>query len=114
MVQDQQLRPRPGSMAVGGVSTLGNDPRHTVALGSSFDIGATTEFDVQIRHVGALPNPAVPAYTAADARVGWKLERGVELSLTARNLGGRHAEWGVAPARAAADRSVLLMVSWRL
>ena len=49
----------------------------------------------------ALPAPAVPSYTALDLRLGWHVQRDLELSLTLRNLGDRrHAEWGAAPGRA--------------
>ncbi len=55
-----------------------------------------TEFDVQVRHVGALPTPFVPAYTVADARLGWQVTPAVELSLIAQNLfDRRHIEFDV-------------------
>jgi hypothetical protein len=46
--------------------------------------------DAWLRGVCALPNPAVPACTELDARVGWRfkprfeLERGIRISLTTR------------------------------
>ena len=67
------------------------------------------------RGVGALPSPVVPAFTALDARLGWRLSRELEFSLTAQNLfGGRHAEWGVAPGRPEYERRVFLEMVWRL
>jgi len=70
---------------------------------------------VQVRRVGSLPNPAVPAYTAVDMRLGWQVRPGLELSLTLRNLGdGKHPEWGNPAARAEVDRSAVLKMVWKL
>jgi iron complex outermembrane receptor protein len=79
---------------------LGNDPRSQWSLRSQFDLPGRTELDLQVRHVGALPSPTVPAYTVADARLGWQLTSKVEVSLLAQNLTNRrHVEFN-APANA--------------
>lgn len=112
-LQRERLRPLAGSAAIGGVSTLGNDPDLTWLIGSSFDLGAW-ELDFTLRHVGSLPAPVVPAYTVVDARLGWRVDRELELSLTAQNLlDNRHAEWGVAPGRPQYGRAVFLKLVWR-
>ena len=50
-----------------------------------------------MRHVAALPDPVVPAYTAFDARLAWRPRPDVELSLTGQNLfGTEHVEFGPA------------------
>ncbi|RYF43909.1 MAG: TonB-dependent receptor [Comamonadaceae bacterium] len=104
-----------GTAPLGGATTLGNDPRNRWSLGSSFDLGSQMEVDFQLRRVGALPAPAVPSYTALDARWGWQVRPDLELSLTARNLGGgRHPEWGAAASRAEYGRNVVLKAVWRL
>jgi len=46
----------------------------------------------EIRRVGALPNPSVPAYTAADIRIAWRLQRELELSVVFIDSG--HVEFG--------------------
>ncbi|MEP7085422.1 MAG: TonB-dependent receptor, partial [Betaproteobacteria bacterium] len=103
------------SVALGGVSGLGNDPDHWWSLGTSVDFGRTVELDLTLRRVSALPNPVVPAYTAVDARIGWHVRPELEVSLTARNLfDPRHAEWGVAPGRAEPERGVFAKLVWRL
>jgi len=57
------------------------------------------ELDIIVRHVGELPDPVVPAYTAVDARLGWKADRNLELSLTLQNIfDPSHAEFGDAVA----------------
>ena len=54
---------------------------------------------------------ATPAYTAVDARIGWRPVPKLELSLIGRNLtDGRHVEFGMDPFFTPADvrRTVLL------
>ncbi len=76
----QRLRPKLDSGDT-NVSLAGNDPAHQWLLRSSFDLPNSTELDIRLRRVGALPNPSVPAYTAADIRIAWRLQHGLELSV---------------------------------
>jgi iron complex outermembrane receptor protein len=109
-----RLRVEPGGVGIGGTSTLGNDPSHWWTALSSFYFGRNVELDIMARHIGQLPNPLVPGYTAVDARLGWKPRRDLELSVTAQNLfDPRHAEWGVAPLRPEFERGVFFKVLWR-
>jgi iron complex outermembrane receptor protein len=94
------------------VLTQGNDPRTRVTLQATWDLDPVTELFVAARRVGGLPRPAVPAYTAIDARLAWQAAPALELAVLLRNLGGRHAEWGGA-GRAEYGRSALLQASWR-
>lgn len=110
----QQLRLKPDSMDASGVDALGNDPSHQWKLRSTFEPAPRHELDVSVRHIGALPDPAVPAYTAVDARWGWHVQRNVEVSLTLNNLlDARHPEFGAFPTRSEFERSVFLKVLWR-
>jgi iron complex outermembrane recepter protein len=80
------------------IADLGNDPGEQYSLRAQFDLPARTELDFQVRHIGSLPAPFVPAYTVVDARLGWQVTRAVELSLLAQNLFDHsHAEFN-APA----------------
>ena len=111
----KDLRVRPGSPDPVGPSALGNDPDQQWLLRSAFNFSDRHEFDMLLRHIGSLPQPAVPAYTAVDARWAWKPSREYELSLNAQNLfDPRHPEFGAAPARSEFGRSVLLKLLWRL
>jgi iron complex outermembrane recepter protein len=113
--QHESRAARPGTAPIGGVASLGNDSDVRWMLGSSLDLGRGHEVDVQVRHVGALPSPSVPAYTAVDLRWGWHVRPGLELSLAVRNLGDpRHPEWGTPVNRAELDRSVFVKATWRL
>jgi iron complex outermembrane receptor protein len=87
----QRLRLKPDSGDT-NVSAAGNDPAHQWLLRSSFDLADRTELDIGVRRVGALPNPSVPAYTAADIRIAWRLQRGLELSVVFIDSG--HVESG--------------------
>ncbi len=73
----------------------GNDPNNQWSLRSSYDFSDGVELDVTARHVGALPDAPVPAYTVADVRVGFDISRSLEFSLIASNLfGPSHIEFG--------------------
>jgi iron complex outermembrane recepter protein len=98
-----------------GVAGLGNDPRRQWNLRSSLDIGARGEFDVLVRHVGALPSPAVQAYTAVDARWAWRVSPSLELSALAQNLfDPRHVEFNAVGAASQIERKILVKATWKL
>ena len=110
----KHLRVKPGSGDPTGPSALGNDPRHQWLLRSSLNVGERHEVDVSVRHVGALPVPAVPAYTAVDMRWGWRVTPAVELSLNLQNLFDRnHAEFGDVSA-SQVRRAGWLKLVWRM
>jgi iron complex outermembrane receptor protein len=103
-----------GSRDLGGPSQLANDPRQTAQLRSSWDVTPKIELDVAARHVGKLPNPAVPAYTVVDARLGWRVLRNLELSLVVQNAFDRkYSEFGTVAARAEFDRSFFVKAQWK-
>lgn len=103
-----------GTPIPGGSSQLGNDPRSHGQIGLGWELGAQMELDLQLRHVGALPSPSVPSYTAVDLRWGWRVRPDLELSLAVRNLNDpRHPEWGAAGNRAEIPRSVQFRAVWR-
>ncbi len=111
----KHLRIKPGSADPVGPSALGNDPDQQWMLRSAFNFTDRHEFDVMVRRVGSLPQPAVPAYTAVDARFGWRASRNVEVSLTLQNLLDReHAEFGAAPGRSEYQRGVFLKLLWQM
>jgi iron complex outermembrane receptor protein len=94
-----------------GLATLGNDPNRVITGRASFDFGGSGEGDVMVRHVGELPHPLVPAYTAVDARLGWWLRPGVQVAVTGENLfDAAHAEWGTQGARPEFERNVTVQL----
>jgi iron complex outermembrane receptor protein len=110
----ERLEREEGSRDVIGLPALGNDPRFWWSVRSQFDVTSRHTFDVGIRRVGARRDPQVPAYTAVDARLGWRATRNLELALVGRNLlDPGHVEWGAAVNRSESARTVLLQAVWR-
>ena len=52
------------------------------------DLGSGWEFDLWPRYVADLESVGVDAYVDLDARLGWRLTQGVDLSLVGQNLLG--------------------------
>jgi iron complex outermembrane receptor protein len=112
----QDLNLTPYSIDVGTLqSTEGANPSRWGILRSTLDLGARTEFDVTLRYVGALSQPAVPSYTALDLRVGWQLSSKVDLSLLGQNLlDSGHGEFTDVATRTDFKRAVFLKLLCRL
>jgi iron complex outermembrane receptor protein len=104
-----------GSTDPAGVTNpnLSNDPNYQWMLRASIDPAPDHQLDVMLRHVGELPHPEVPQYTAVDLRYGWRAGPNLELSVTLRNaLDAEHAEFNPAPARSEISRDVYGQVRW--
>jgi iron complex outermembrane receptor protein len=113
MILDMDLRRKPGSSDTSGMSDLGNDPNYQWQLRSTLDITPRHEFDLMVRHVDDLPDPAVPSYTALDARLGWRFNQDAELSLTLENLFDRaHPEFAQQTIQGEYGRSAFLKLVW--
>ncbi|RZJ11285.1 MAG: TonB-dependent receptor [Rubrivivax sp.] len=94
--------------------TQGAMPRQLWRLRAAFNLPHEAELDVLLRHVGALSQPDVPAYTAVDARLGARLGPDTEIALTAQNLLGRgHGEFTPIGTRAQVGRNVQLQLRMR-
>ncbi|MDB5912816.1 MAG: hypothetical protein JWP22_1491, partial [Ramlibacter sp.] len=108
---------KPRYEAVPGTSPLalsqGNDPRTRYNLQSFWEFSRGVELYLGLRHVGTLPQPATPSYTAVDLRVGWQATRDLEVALLLRNLNGSHVEWGNTAGAAEFRRSAMLQAVWR-
>jgi len=108
----EDFRLKPGSTDRASPLTAGLDPAYTAQLRSSWSIDATRELELAVRHAGATV-PSVGAYTALDARFGWRVAPGVELSVIGTNLNGGHAEYGSVPVRTQVPRTVGVKVVWQ-
>jgi len=103
---------KPGSRDPVGPLTAGLDPAYTAQLRSSWAIDAVRDLEVAVRHAGATL-PMVGAYTALDARFGWRVAPGVEVSVIGTNLNGGHAEYGSALVRTEVPRTVGIRLVWQ-
>lgn len=108
----QSMRLKPGSNDLAGPGTAGKDPSHTMQLRSTYNIARGKDLEVAVRKVAALKQAAVPAYTAVDARFGWQVSPEFEVSVTAQNINGDHAEYGPAATRSEIARSVAVRLVW--
>ncbi|HEX4300330.1 MAG TPA: TonB-dependent receptor, partial [Gammaproteobacteria bacterium] len=97
------------------ISTEGDDPTNWWSLRSSWDLPDSVQLDVSVRHVSALPSPAPdpasPAYTTGDVRIGWTRGQ-FEFSLLAQDIFGPvHQEFG--PTSTTFGRGLYAKVTWR-
>ncbi|WP_156820758.1 TonB-dependent receptor plug domain-containing protein [Dasania marina] len=115
LIQQQRFDVKSDSTDLNNGESEGNDPSHQWSLRSQWDMSRTTQLDVTVRRVGALPQPEVPAYVAVDMRVAWQWQKNVEIAVTGRNLfDGQHPEFGAGPTRSEIERSVYLSLRWGL
>jgi iron complex outermembrane receptor protein len=82
----ERLEFKPGASQLLGVAQAGDDPSSHATLASSMNLTRRLNFDASLRYVGALPSPALPAYTQVDARLGWQVTNAIEVSLRGANL----------------------------
>lgn len=76
----------------------GTSPLHQGSLRVSGDLTGRIQLDMAARCVDALATFATPAYTAVEARLGWRAVRKLGLSPIGRNLfDSRHTEFGTDP-----------------
>jgi iron complex outermembrane receptor protein len=77
------------------VGVMGANPEQQATLRSLVNLPHQLELDAMVSYTGELALAAVPAYTRADVRVGWRPAGPLELSVGAQNLfGAPHAEFG--------------------
>jgi iron complex outermembrane recepter protein len=70
-----------------------DSPNHQVGVRSMMDLPANFELDLGFRYVDALQNRDVPAYTALDARIGWRPNKHWEFSIVGQSLFNVHKEF---------------------
>jgi iron complex outermembrane receptor protein len=110
----ENLKLKKGSNDATGPAIVGRNPSHTAQIRSTFSVAADKDLDVVLRKVGGLADPEVPGYTAVDARFGWRLNKGLELSVFGQNLNGGHGEYGPVETRAQLERTVGAKLVWQM
>jgi iron complex outermembrane receptor protein len=109
----EELGLKPGSSNTGSPAIAGLDPAYTAQLRSNYVFDERRELEVALRRVSALGVFQLPAYTALDARFGWRVARGMELAIVGANLNGGHAEYSVPSVRSEVGRSVGVTFTWQ-
>ena len=113
-LMDADFSLEPGLVDLGG-GGFGNDPKRTASLRSLWNVTRAHELDLALRHVGALPDPALPSYTVVDARLGWRISPNFELSLTVANaLDREYSQFGAPAQRAVFEREYFLRATLAL
>jgi iron complex outermembrane receptor protein len=85
----------PGSSHLTSVAIAGDDPSYQASLRSTMDLAHHWALNLALRRIGALPDPASPAYTELDVHLGWTPWPTLEVSLTGSNLiHPQHLEFG--------------------
>jgi iron complex outermembrane receptor protein len=106
----ESFRIKPGFVALTGVSEVADDPEREAKLKSSMEIGPKLTWDAELRYVSALPDPALPAYTELNTRIGYRVTDRLELSVSGFNL--LHARHQERPGAAAVPRNVFAELRW--
>lgn len=86
---------KPGHDDFMNLQVAGTDPTYQAQLRSEMNLGPRLELDLALRRVGEVSHAGfaavtAPAYTEADARIGWRLGDRLELSLDGFNLLNDH------------------------
>ncbi|HZQ56174.1 MAG TPA: TonB-dependent receptor [Bryobacteraceae bacterium] len=94
----------------------GTAPEQQFGIQSFVNVSSRASFDNSIYYVGRLDALDVPAYVRVDARFGYKLRKGVQLSLVGQNLSSpQHIEFGdlgQATVSSEIPRSVFGSIAW--
>jgi iron complex outermembrane receptor protein len=77
------------------IESEGSTPRHAFQVRSQLNLPHKLEFDDAVYYVSRLPGPQIPSYARVDARLGWRPENRLEISVGVQNLlDPRHFEFG--------------------
>ncbi|XLZ71761.1 TonB-dependent receptor [Massilia sp. SR12] len=88
----EEFNMKPGVLDIANSTRENFDPTHTARLRSSWSLGQGRDLDVTLRHVGRLRYTEIPAYTALDLTLNWRLRPGLELQFGASNALDRDHE----------------------
>jgi iron complex outermembrane receptor protein len=82
----KQLGFVPGSSELLGTAQAGDDTPAQASLRSAMNLGPSVTLDVDLRHVAALPDPYVAAYTEGNVALTWNATRRLQVALAGFNL----------------------------
>ena len=79
-----------GERAIPIPGNVPNDPRNQIRVQSYWNFAPHWQLDCFLRYVDRLPTNNTPAYITMDARLGWRPNKNVELSIVGQNLFSPH------------------------
>ena len=100
------------------IDYVGTSPRHQYALRWQIDVTTKAQVDLWLRRVDKLKASSreVPAYTSLDLRIGYAVNKQLDLSLVGQNLLDRRhnefAEWDSTTAYYV-PRSIFAKATWK-
>jgi iron complex outermembrane receptor protein len=111
----KDLALKPGSIDLNQATAESNDPSNQILIQSNIKFPARLELGTTIRYIDKLPKPYVPDYCGLDLRLGWHLNKALELNLVGQNLlDKRHLEFiPSTPAPRQIERSVYGKLTFR-
>ena len=95
---------------------VGRSPQNQFQFHALHSPADNVDLGTSLYYVDGLHSLNVPAYARLDARIGWRIQRGLELSLTGRNLfDPAHTEFVNAsgPRTSKVPRSIFGAATWR-
>jgi iron complex outermembrane recepter protein len=112
----KNLSIKPYSRDLNRATAESDDPENQFQVQSSMDLTDNVQLNIFGRFVDELPDPYVPSYIEMDVRVGWKLNKHLELNVVGQNLlHNRHGEFiPSSPAPRQIERSVYGKISFSL
>jgi iron complex outermembrane receptor protein len=85
---------KPGSMDLNKGTAESNDPENQFLIQSNLKLPFRIELGTVLRYIDRLPYPRVKGYTGLDVRLGWKMNKAIELNVVGQNLiGAYHDEF---------------------
>jgi iron complex outermembrane recepter protein len=111
----KNLSIKPGHQDANHASGESNDPENQVVIQANIKLSAPIELGTIIRYIDKLPNPYVPSYFGVDLRIGWKINKAIEVNMVGQNLLKKeHQEFiPSSPSAREIQRSVYGKVSFR-
>lgn len=110
------IQRNPDSLDSSIETEAGRSPQNQFQLHVFHALNASIHLSASLYYVDKLPSLNVPSYSRMDARWGWRPQRDLELSLTARNLlDPRHPEFSnpSGPRNTELPRSIVGAVTWK-
>jgi iron complex outermembrane receptor protein len=110
-----QLHRYANSRDRGSEGAEGQSPRHQFQIHSYLTLPRNFALDTSLYHVSRLATDNIPSYTRLDARVGWKVNESIDLSVALQNLlEKQHIEFlGTGVATTQPRRGAYGKLAWR-